>query len=492
MKKRLFLFFMIVLFILTLAPITGDDWGNFVTNPTGNILSSIKLAYGMYFTWEGRIVSRILIYVLTAHKILWNVITAISLTSIYFIGLKLLGKNSNPSSQNILFIGLLLLNCNMFAQGYNWVAGSITYLYPTAIFIMYFYYIFKKKADLNKLHIILLSLVNIVVPMFVENIGCAFVIGNVLLLGYFFYITKKVNYNMILFCILSGVSILVMLLSPGSALRVAGSSSLYEISIFYGLAVNFYEFIKYSFLFNPVLILLMSIPVAYTLFNKLPIKSRKTRMILIIMWLIIPVLTMIENLTLIMPFRTGIDINLGMFSKYLVLFWITFICLFVYSVYFIYRNNKAKRDHLLILYVASLSSSLIMIFTSNWGERIVLLSVLVSIIISINMIDEFIPNIKFIRILTWILLFGTMLCYSLIMICAGKINKERIEYINTQASQGVKELVVYYNPIRIIWNPNIPDDYFIVTYKEYLGFDDSYSFNVTKLSLKEYIKMVIE
>ena len=62
-----FIFFLI---ILSLAPINGYDWGNYPVGAQGlrMILSAAK---GMYFSWEGRFVSRIIIYLFTYYKFLF-------------------------------------------------------------------------------------------------------------------------------------------------------------------------------------------------------------------------------------------------------------------------------------------------------------------------------------------------------------------------------------------------------------------------------------
>ena len=46
--------------ILTLSPISGDDWGNYLVGKIG-LRHCFGQALGMYFTWEGRLLSRILI-----------------------------------------------------------------------------------------------------------------------------------------------------------------------------------------------------------------------------------------------------------------------------------------------------------------------------------------------------------------------------------------------------------------------------------------------
>ena len=69
MKKNIkyifvFLFFV---FLFFLSPISGDDWSNYLVGSEG-IRHSLGVTLGMYFDWEGRIVSRMLINILTYNK----------------------------------------------------------------------------------------------------------------------------------------------------------------------------------------------------------------------------------------------------------------------------------------------------------------------------------------------------------------------------------------------------------------------------------------
>ena len=228
MSKRVVLFFVLTLIICLLAPLTCDDWGNSVIYSNLNIIDYFKESIDMYFTWEGRFVSRILICILTPLKLLWSIITPFMLTLIYYIGLKLLGEKGKEVSKNLLFIALLLININMFSQSYIWIAGSITYLYPTALSFLYFYYLYKKNGEsFSILETIILVLGCITIPMFVENIGCSFVLGNIIFLIYDTYKNKRIDKKLLIFSIISIVSIFVMLISPGSKLRTNVNTEFY-------------------------------------------------------------------------------------------------------------------------------------------------------------------------------------------------------------------------------------------------------------------------
>ena len=75
--------FIFILIILFLSPISGDDWGNHLEGTLG-FRHMIGQAIGMYFSWEGRFISRILINILTYNKWLWNIINSIAIVGIIY------------------------------------------------------------------------------------------------------------------------------------------------------------------------------------------------------------------------------------------------------------------------------------------------------------------------------------------------------------------------------------------------------------------------
>lgn len=256
-----------LIFIYFLTPISGDDYGCY-NSTNGNIIEAFRSAWGMYFSWEGRFVGRILISIFAYYKFIFNIITPILICSIFIVGIKLMGEVKNKGMYFLLFMALILLNCDMFAQVYTWVAGSVTYLYPTAILIVYFAYIYFKRNEKFKCYDYLLFLiVNIIGTMFVENIGCSLVVGNFLLMLYFFKKDKNKFYVFLGCFITSAISLSVMLLSPGSAARSAQNVDFNSLSLFEKVFGNLENFIKYLFTRNLMLLLVMLVVINGSLSN---------------------------------------------------------------------------------------------------------------------------------------------------------------------------------------------------------------------------------
>ena len=134
----IFLFFVVLFF---LSPISGDDWSNYLVGSEG-IRHSLGVAVGMYFDWEGRIISRVLINILTYHKWLWNIVNSLVVVSSIYIGYKWIGKKPNRLMFQLICLIILGMNLNTFSQVMTWIAGNITYLFVVPIILWYFYFVF--------------------------------------------------------------------------------------------------------------------------------------------------------------------------------------------------------------------------------------------------------------------------------------------------------------------------------------------------------------
>ena len=197
MKKKIFFISIFLFFVLIffLSPISGDDWGNYIEGSRG-LYKSITEAIGMYFSWEGRFISRILINILTYHKVLWNFVNSLVITGTIFLIIKII----NPKKIIIYLLSLLiflLMNIYTFSQVIPWLAGNITYLFPIPLLLLYFYFIFSNKKD-NRL-IVLFSILNLIMTMFVEHMAIILIFSNILFIIYRYIKNKKIDKELILY-----------------------------------------------------------------------------------------------------------------------------------------------------------------------------------------------------------------------------------------------------------------------------------------------------
>lgn len=484
-NKKIYLitFFIFFLIICILTPISGDDFGNYIST-NGTITSAINIAKSYYNTLEGRFIGRIIIMYTTYHKPIWNIFTALIFTLLVSSILKLLKKES---SIIVLLLGLIFVNTDMFAQSYTWIAGSVTYLYPTALTLFYFITIYIKHNNYKPYHYILLIILSIIIPMFVENIACAFVLGNIIVLIYTLYINKKINILYLMTTILGSIFLIIMLKSPGSATRsLTESIEFNELSFINKILVNIENFNNYVFFKNSIMIIITIIPIIYYL-------MKKCKKIVTILFSIIPTLSIINNIYNMLPMKFSFLQNFSVINisndLYLI-YWIIYLMLFVLSINHIIKNNNEKKFIYLLL-ILGLSSSLIMMILPTWGDRITLYNTITLTIIGTILIDKIIKEeiniIKYFKIANVAGMLYILICF----VCIYNINAYREKYIKIQLNDNLNTIEIVRNPMMHIWNNNPQSEYFIDTYKAYQNINNEKNIEIIQLSYKEYLNIMI-
>ena len=487
-KKHTIIYLSILLltfgFLLFCLPISGDDWGCYTT-AYGNITKAIETAKEMYMTWEGRFIGRILIILLTYYKYIFNIVTVL-LMGVLYLGLLKLINIKSKSTYILLIFALIFLNTDMFSQSLTWVAGTVTYFYPTVLVLLYFIYIYlKKDKEYKTLDYIFLILINIIGTMFVENIGCSLVFGNLILCIYYYKNDKKKFKSFVIFTIISSISLGVMLLSPGSRARSGENEWFNSLPIYSKIIHNFGNFNQYLFTRNIILLVLMQLVINKALCIK-KVKSWK-----IILLNIIPLITVITNLR----YYTPVDISFLSFKVptilnfsrgYFIFIWVAFSLLYLYSIYVIMNKDREKMTFYYFLIAMSLISVLTMMILPVWGDRVTLLAVITISVVSALIINEFI-SVKTYKYLIPLL---TIMCinYMFFGYMAHSIDRERQNQIQNQKNSNVIETL--YNPVKYVWNNNALTEYFDITYKRYLDLDGSIVIKYKKLTFNEYIKLM--
>lgn len=480
-----FIFFII---ILSLSPICGDDWDNYTVGVQG-IQTIFSSAIDMYFTWEGRFVSRILIYLLTYNKIFFVIISSTLLTLIVYVANKIIGKSQNKIVYFLPLILLLLLNASTISQTYTWVAGSITYLYPTAIVLAYFYYLYQKKEfKFGNIEFLILLIINIITPMFVENIGVAFVFGNILWL----MINRKSDKKeLIKFGILTSFSIIAlvaMLMSPGTALRAGGETDFYSMNFFKRIFSNIPNLISYTITRNVIVLIMMSIVITYMLIKK------RTKIYLVILFLVIPILGVIQNIHLMIPFYFQ-HINFGILADisgafnvnnwYFIFYWILFVAFFFYSIAYFVTEPKERLFLIFLTLVGGVAISS-MIVTPVWGERVAILTEVIFLLVSLRILKNcFNPKFnKFIYIFVCLLLLYFISMFILIFM----VQKDRDDYIKEQLKKDdVEQIEVYEHFVTYIWIGNPWGNYNSSVFKKYYGIPQNKSVKIIRSKYEQFL-----
>lgn len=484
-----FIFFLI---ILSLAPINGDDWGNYFAGSQG-IIKIFSAAKDMYFSWEGRFIGRIFIYLFTYYKFMFVIITAGLLTLIVYVANKILGNVKNKTVYVVPFMLLLLLNTTSISQTYTWIAGSITYLYPTTIVLAYFYYLYRKKEfKFKNVEFIVLLVINIITPMFVENIGVAFVFGNILWLVINRKSDKKELIKFGVLTLFSIIALVAMLMSPGTALRAGGETDFYNMNFFERIIYNIPNLIGYSITRNIIVLILMTIAIIYML------RVKKIKLYKIILFSIIPILGVIQNIYLMFPFDLqNIDFNRlseiwGVFSVdnwYFIFYWIFFIILFFYAIYYLINDEK-ERNFLIFLTLVGGVAVGSMLVSPTWGERVAILTEFIFLIVSLRLLKDSI-NPKFNKLIYGFL--GILICYFIIMFSLiFVVQKDRDNYIEKQLKNtDLEQIEVYKHFVNYVWTRAPWTDYHAGTFKNYYGIDDNKSIKIVNHRFEQILYDII-
>ena len=150
------------------------------------------------------------------------------------------------------------MNIFTFSQSLVWIAGNITYFFIMPIILWYFYNLINND-NYNKIYNCLFLLINLFGTMFVEHMGLVLITGNILVLIYKYVKNKKVDTKIIFYLILSILSTLIMLLSPGSRFRSnMGNTEFNELNIIQKVIYNVPNFVYYTFIVNYFMLGLIS------------------------------------------------------------------------------------------------------------------------------------------------------------------------------------------------------------------------------------------
>ena len=465
LKKYIIVTIVFFIMILFLSPISGDDWGNYMVGTQG-LRHMIGQAIGMYFDWEGRLVSRIFINFLTYHKWLWNIINIIYFT------VKIIEPKDKKTIYFLSLFGIIGMNIYMFSQSITWLAGNITYLFPLSLYIMYLYYL---KTNQVKNHIVSFGILNFILPMFVEHMAVLLVLTNLLVNIILYIRTKKVDKILLCHFILSTFSTILMLLSPGSNLRTKIENIEFnQLSLIWKILYNIPNFMYYTFISNAYLMILWIIVMIYLIRKQFTNKIVKKIFIFYITG--IPILTIIGYHTSILQI-SYLNFIIDSHHLLVILYWISFVSIFIFLMI---KNIKNQENiYCLILFLIGISANGIMLLSPTWGYRTALATnilVLISLLWIIS--DIKIPGMmkKIIPILGGSLLFLYLILYSYLYY----VNQEREQFIKQQIKSNQNIIQVKKLPIYAPCNSNPTNEYHEKVFKKYYDIEGNKKIQIIK------------
>ena len=469
--------FIFILIILFLSPISGDDWGNYLEGSEG-FSHMIGEAIGMYFSWEGRFASRVLINILTYNKVLWNIVNSLVIVGIIYYINKIVKFKNKQVMLISTFLIILFMNIYTFSQVVTWVAGNITYLFVIPLILMYMYILYYNKDKSKKINALLLFL-NIIIPMFVEHMAVLLILLNFYFIAKYYYKNKKVNKKYVIFMIISIISFLIMYFSPGNAIRSATENIEFnKLSLFGKMIYNIPNFIIYTYEINYSLIFILVIS------NCILIKKYVKNLIIRIILYILEAISMIFTfIYLLNSFGFGFiqnNHNIFVILYYLVLTIINFVLIII--------NSKCTKNELpIVFYIMGILSNVIMLMSPTWGYRTsfatyLFLSVCYLIVIDENFKSSKIKNI-FIAIIT---ILGTMF-YLIFYINVRIVNQNNEKIIEEAKKKHLEKIELIQYPSFAPCNINPGNEYHLRKFKEYYHIDKNVEIEIVDNNWKYII-----
>lgn len=460
----LFIFFTLILF---LSPRSGDDWGNFLEGSLG-IRHMIGNAIGMYFDWEGRFVSRLLINFLTFYKPIWNILNSLMIVGIiYFVN-----KITNPKNRKDIFyltiLIILAMNIYTFSQVVVWIAGNITYLFVIFLLLYYFNTLINQKYS-NKKYNVLLLILNFIIPMFVEHTGIVLVIGNLLILFYEYYKTHRINKKLLFYLMVSIIGLLLMLLSPGTYQRSQIENIEFkELSIFQKIWYNIPNFIYYTYYINFYMIVLMTVGNYYL--TKEIIKNRIFKVIGCLYLTLFPIFITINyltsnflNLTILQSFNQYNNFVILYFISYSI---VEFILIAIYT-------KKTKDLKIFFFFLLGMLANLAMLISPTWGSRTSFATYIFLCISYLIIIEKQLKSLNLINNF----LFSIIICgfsfYSILYISIARQSYENVKSIEEQKKLRKDVIEIKKFPYFANCNINPENSYHLDKFKKYYGIDSN-------------------
>lgn len=381
--------FILFLMLMFFSPIIGDNFKN-------NIIDS-KDFYNLIINAiastnsESLVISKILINLLTCNKIVFNVLNSLCLVSIIYYITKLV----RPFNKKLVFFlslfAILLMNNYTFLQVVAWVSGNITYLFVIPLLLYYFYKVIYLK-DEKKLSIILLSFLNFIIPMFSLQTAVILIVFNIFINIHSILKYKKLSKKHIIYLFISLISLISMFIIDSSLANMF--IGLDNLKMLKRVVCNVSNFIYYTFIINPYMVILMVISNYYLIKNT--IKNKYLKTISNIYFIIFPV-----AITIFYLISNYFDISIfSVFIKNNMLITLYFISYIIFDIFLIFLPFDGERINIrLLFYILGILSNFIMLLSPTWGYRTSLLTYLLLTISFIMTIDYFYKDKKLVNIL---------------------------------------------------------------------------------------------
>jgi hypothetical protein len=467
--------FLLFLIIGVLSPISGADWKGYIIGKEG-LSSAVKNINIL----DGRIISGFLINFFSYNKLLFDVCFAIMISQFVKMCNDLMGTVKTRYLYLYPLIGLLLVSVFTFSYNFLSVTTTVTYTFPAIVFFLYFYLILKDE-ELKKASIIKLIIYALFICLSSIHFAIMFFIVNFI---YFIINDKKSNRlkHFILLMIIF-ISLIVSLFVLDSSLFYSNMNSIKD---------NIPRMIENTFSNNILLLILGAIPINMFLYEKL--KENTYVRVVITLFDLILVFSLSYNFFNYSPVNLNLIISKynGIFATenwYYILYFISYIVLFILSMNYYIKNNKVKKIFNIYM-IASIIMIIFSLISPIFDVGSLIIFVFSLLFITCILAKE--ANTKvFVKLVKAAIIVLTIYYLSMFAIIKY-IDVTRTDYINEQLEYDVPIVEVKANPTYMIWRYN-PVDYFqIKDFKEYYNIPSDKSIEVKYFGLFEKVEKSIK
>lgn len=247
----------------TIAEIGSDQY-----TPPEAISAIVKLSIKTYQTWQGTHFANILFFInpllisKNAYKITMLLIQLFWLVGCWFFFKSIPANNQKAKLNNLklylLFIIFSILSMYSLGEGLFWFTGSILYIIPFTISLIFFGLIMRFFITPKKQYYYILAILAIILggTSYVTGIIIGFVLLMIVIIS-FIKKTKNRLFLSILF-ILFCISFAFNVFCPGNFTRIDSYEKVSLIKVFYFATTNALEMIKhllFQTLFIPILLI---------------------------------------------------------------------------------------------------------------------------------------------------------------------------------------------------------------------------------------------
>lgn len=436
-----FVFFLIVLIENQFMWLYHDDYGyaslsyaykvQGVAGHTFSFSQLLDFLIGHYNNWGGRILYfAIECLLLEKSIVLYRFVQSIVITLIVYYIYKITKKHIKIDDY---ILAILSTCCYGFIEimvvrtGIFWPTASVLYVFPLLPLLMFiYYYDCNKKGNIYNIFVCIL----IFFATFSQEQIAVAALSYVIIYSLNDLIrNKKINKKNILIVIISLIGFAILMLSPGSKVRMnhPSSADFYQLSMTGKIIKNYPELIINIFShYSKIFVMLLLFSILYLSIKNYKNKKNVVNTVSLLSNCVITFLTMLSN-------GTYFEIIYNLFSSNLLKLFVVIIfsiqlLLMIYSIliYYIKINNFMYVS----LVIMALLSQAAMIMAPYYPLRSVIVFEILLDIIIIDCICDFIKEKSYKNVIVFSLMFISLL--NLFTITSGYY---RNDYVNKKNNE---------------------------------------------------------